>query len=90
MHTRDQRQASNAHEIIILACLMCQSDESNVEYLLTNGLNDLLIQVLQANDPGRPFFSLKVDTVVNRTLNNLLNCGASAVNLSESFIDGGS
>ncbi len=66
------------------------SDESNVEYLLTNGLNDMLMQVLQANDPGRPFFSLKVDTVVNKTLNNLLNCGASAINLSESFIDGGS
>ena len=69
--------------------MITESDESNVEYFLTNGLNHFILQVLEANDPSNQFFNLKVDTMINRNLNNLLNCGVSAAFLGQNFIDGG-
>jgi hypothetical protein len=61
-----------------LVSLITESDEANVDYFLTNGLNHFLIQVLEANDPSSPYFNLKLDTMINRNVNNLLNCGVSA------------
>jgi hypothetical protein len=67
-----------------------QSDESNIDYIMSAGLFEFIVEVLQNNDPATAFFNLKVDTLINRILNNLLTHSSKPALLSANFIDGGS